>query len=396
MFEDDYEEEESGGSPLRLIIFLVIVGFFVYLVGWVWHPWSGLFKSDNKPESSIGIVVGNVQGSPVAQITDEAKEKLLDQVDKYEIVKVNIYDVDSNNTSSQASIDTDKINSPNSNTKQNAENDLIGTINSKIKSLKPKSSNADYMNTIEKAADQLTGEQPLLIVAGSGLSDTGTLNFASDNFLTSDKTIDEIKDQYIESNKSESNKYKEKNISLILTHLGETTLPQSFVSDINQKEKLQNIYKGILSKMGFNVIVQNNDYSKLLEVDNGSYTVTQTSTGVQYKSLFNGEYGSSSALAFNKDETTFLDSEKADTELKKISESIKNVKTYTIDITGYQDLVDGKCEYGSISLDRANVIKDKLGELGLSKSDIKVLDAVCNGANGNGDNRKVTISIEGA
>lgn len=99
---------------------------------------------------------------------------------------------------------------------------------------------ADYLEAISTAADSISdNDRALIYVIGSGLSDSGLLNFADDELLKIDtaKTIDETIEHIGNLGR----------ITIFWQGLGETANPQEDLPN-EVSDKLQDIYKEILEE----------------------------------------------------------------------------------------------------------------------------------------------------
>ena len=189
----------NGGGVLSLII----IGILLYLL----IPKLGLGTGQEKENEqvkpnntgghdAVAIVAGNVQYSPAPNLENnknfkESLSEVFYNTEVGELPNVVVFSA----TSEPKTIDIkDRYfvgQAANDIATESNLNDLIKGIEMAINT-SPTASGADYFACIIEAAEYLKSyDNPLIIVYGSGLSDTGVINFAFDDLLNSDKSNSE-------------------------------------------------------------------------------------------------------------------------------------------------------------------------------------------------------------
>ncbi|MBR3052147.1 hypothetical protein IKG60_00815 [Candidatus Saccharibacteria bacterium] len=240
---------------------------------------------------------------------------------------------------------------------------LAKELNKAIK--EPASSHgANYTGAIAEAKSLInpSSEHPAIIIVGSGLSDSGVLDFAHDdvieNYYDSPSSIVNT----LEKNPSVV-KNSLKGVSVIWYNLGNTVAPQPSMNE--EKATLQNIYNSLFSYVGADEpeYLYKEQSSNDKSVDS-PYTVQPTFPSqvvVGDKISFNEYVG-----AFQPDKAVLINSDSAKQKLasfvRKLNRGDKNLK-----LTGYIAIcVDG----ATLGKERADAIKELLVSMGVDEKRI--------------------------
>lgn len=229
----------------------------------------------------------------------------------------------------------------------------IEQIQQYIDGLTPADNGANYLEAIF-AAKSNADEGSNILVLGSGLSDTGELDFAHNKILTSEaarnKAVEDIVQKYGRGHLA--------GYTVAFYGLGDTVLPQQQLTE-RQKEIVRSVYQEVIQGLGGKVIID----SRTLEgpsVDT-NYIVSATDTGC-------GELGlvfDNDAIKFVGDEATFVDPTVARETLGQVKalydDSGDSVTSIRID--GYIAHFNTPIE--NLSQLRADAVKSMLSELGV-------------------------------
>ena len=260
---------------------------------------------------------------------------------------------------------------------------------------------ADYLEAIRNAALYAKDkENTLIYVVGSGLSDTGLLNFADGDLLFghSTKEISGAVSNTIEDKKALSG------LTIFWEGLGDAVAPQEQLNvDLKNKEK--SIYSAVLTELGLN----HGDFIEMKTTqennENQDVKATVKTTSVKNETLVFDYSNESSELAFNPGAATFKDKKAAESEVQKLVKKYSN-SIYTI--KAFQSR--GMCDLGKDSdllNARSEATKQLFENVGVSIEDIRIEDGEIGDANecpkGEGHypvdeavapkNRKVRISV---
>ncbi|QNL93688.1 OmpA family protein [Aeromicrobium senzhongii] len=175
-----------------------------------------------------------------------------------------------------------------------------------LETQKPASNGADYLGAVIEASRNLSSGATITVI-GSGLSDSGDLDFANDNLLTSAKKREAKVEQLAE-------KYGRDYLSGYSLHfvgLGDTTKPQERLSP-KQKDIVRGLYKDVATALGGRVHVSTRTQSSTA-VDT-AFTVSTTDTGCGNVDFTLGE----GKLEFVSDQADFTSPTKAKKALRKV------------------------------------------------------------------------------
>lgn len=321
---------------------------------------------DEELEKSYYFILGNTANSPVINstfITNEEEnfgEELRKSILSSKNAKIKFFSASpSNKAIFSSSIKREGV---------NQQKNAIDSISRKLAKeiVKPSSEDgAAYLEAILNIDESIKNRKNTeLIVVGSGLSDTGLLNFAKDDLLhfgnSSEETLNSIT-SYLEN----LNFFKDHNLkglNIRWFNIGETVAPQTPLSD-PEKSLVKKIYKTVLEKLGAKVSFS--DCASTTDKYNTNYVVlvTKTNTPPPIKSITAEELG------FNPNESTFRDEEKT---AKVLEDSIHQAKSTTgkIIITGY--IAEGGtgevAKTSTLPLDRAEAVKSILANNGIDES----------------------------
>ncbi|MDR2083243.1 MAG: hypothetical protein LBP35_06610 [Candidatus Ancillula trichonymphae] len=107
----------------------------------------------------------------------------------------------------------------------------------------PNTNGADYLEVILEASNNVKDvHSPLIIVIGSGLSDSGILDFTSGNLLA--RNPEKVTEQLISSGKIKEDHLK--GITVLLSGFGQTVAPQQALGN-TERDDLIDIYTKVLS-----------------------------------------------------------------------------------------------------------------------------------------------------
>ena len=359
----------NGGGVLSLII----IGILLYLL----IPKLGLGTGQEKENEqvkpnntgghdAVAIVAGNVQYSPAPNLENnknfkESLSEVFYNTEVGELPNVVVFSA----TSEPKTIDIkDRYfvgQAANDIATESNLNDLIKGIEMAINT-SPTASGADYFACIIEAAEYLKGyDNPLIIVYGSGLSDTGVINFAFDDLLNSDKSNSEyIQNILINDGRFNDGAYS--NITINWYGVGQTVGEQPELKEY--KKYVQNIYVYIFEFFGMNynfysIPVSSNDTSvdTEYEVNMTPLPTFEENFSISLNERYLSFYGDSDKLKNEKEVKQLLTA---------YAEKFKN-SDVNLKITGYQT-VCARSE--KLSIARAEKVKSILVDLGVDANKI--------------------------
>ena len=254
-------------------------------------------------------------------------------------------------------------------------NDLLKGIE-KAANTSPSCSGADYFAAIIEALEYAEGyENPLIIIYGSGLSDTGIFNFAFDNLIVDDGSEEKRVFDILSSDKRFSNETYS-NATVNWYGIGQTVGNQPELKE--WKKSVENTYAAIFKY--FDITYK--FYSIQITADDTSvktdYKVNITILPVIEEKItisLNERY-----LSFYPDTAKLKNKKEVENLLKGVANTLNKNENVKIKLTGYQT-VCGKTK--SLSIKRANTIKEILVDLGVDADRITT-----DGVAGPPDNRK--------
>lgn len=349
----------------------------------------GLTPYVTPPTNEIAIVLGNTQNTPYPSLSgdisdaiegtilqhkgDDAFEiadsiKIISAVKEPEVISLDV-----------SELKLKEIGNNNSNAKRNAKINVTA-IEKKLAALSPNDNGANYLEGILKARDNVR-EGSRILVIGSGLSDTGDLNFSKSNILINEearkKTIDQVREKYGSNHLD--------NYSIEFYGLGDTTPPQESLSS-KHKEIVRAIYNEVARNLGARVKI--NTKTLVGEAVKTAYVVGTTDTGC-------GEIG----LIFDDNNLKFIGDQATFTDEAAARESLMTIKTiwdkYSDTIEAIQ--IDGYIAHypGSdmLSQQRADSVKAALIDFGIPASKLNASGRGFGPYQEDSQNRMVKITI---
>jgi len=341
------------------------------------------------PSDELAIVLGNTQNSPAPSLSGDVSEVIVSTMLAHKgedadilggsikfisaIKQPVVIDLD------DSDVKLGGISHNNSNAKRDAKRNITA-IEEKLNGLKPSDNGANYLEAIMEARSNVKlGSR--IIVLGSGLSDSGDLNFSKTNLLTNEntrrKTIQEIQEKY-------GSDYLE-DYSVEFYGLGDTTKPQEALSSI-QKDIVRDMYKESIRKLGGRVTI--NTRTQTGNAIATEYVVGTTDTGCgDIKLIFDDE-----DLKFVGDRAIFIDEASAIKALSSIHDiwEKQHDTIERIQIDGYTAHYPGA---DTLSQKRADTVKNSLVRLGITSSKITASGKGYGPYKTDAQNRTVKVNI---
>lgn len=355
-----------------------VVGIGIYLMTPYVEP----------PSDEIAIVLGNTQNTPAPSLSGDVSEVIISTMlahkgEDADILIDSIKFISAIKQPDVIDLDGDVklsgISHNNSNAKRDAKRNITA-IEKKLNDLPPRDNGANYLEAIMEARNNVKSGSRIIVI-GSGLSDSGDLNFSKTNLLTSEetrkRTIQEVSEKY-------GSDYLE-DYSVEFYGLGDTTMPQEALSNI-QKDIVRDLYKDIIRKLGGKVTI--NTRTQTGDAIATKYVVGTTDTGCgDIKLIFDDE-----DLKFVGDKAIFIDEASA---LKALS-AIHNIwdkqhdTIERIQIDGYTAHYPGA---DTLSQERADSVKDALVRLGISSDKLTATGKGYGPYGTDAQNRTVKVNI---
>ena len=360
------------------LLFLIIIGILIYLL----FPRLQLNQEQNKSQNQINetnlntsnsenqtqydivaFVVGNTENSPAPEITDNKNisstlEDLFYSTEAGELPNIVLFSA----TAEPKTIEIEKKyflgQAANELASQSNFNDLLKGIE-KAANSSPSCSGADYFAAINEALEYVKGyDNPLIIVYGSGLSDTGVFNFAFDDLITDSGLEKEHVDTILSSDNRFANE-SYPNVTVNWYGVGQTVGKQPELKE--WKKSVENTYKAIFEY--FNIVYKfySIKVSSNTESVSSDYKVNITSLPIieeNYELSLDERY-----LSFYPDTAQLQNQPEVEQLLKSVVEKLNKNKSVKIKLTGYQT-VCGKTK--TLSIQRAETIKSIMVNLGIS------------------------------
>ena len=360
------------------LLFLIIIGILIYLL----FPRLQLNQEQNKSQNQINetnlntsnsenqtqydivaFVVGNTENSPAPEITDNKNisstlEDLFYSTEAGELPNIVLFSA----TAEPKTIEIEKKyflgQAANELASQSNFNDLLKGIE-KAANSSPSCSGADYFAAINEALEYVKGyDNPLIIVYGSGLSDTGVFNFAFDDLITDSGLEKEHVDTILSSDNRFANE-SYPNVTVNWYGVGQTVGKQPELKE--WKKSVENTYKAIFEY--FNIVYKfySIKVSSNTESVSSDYKVNITSLPIieeNYELSLDERY-----LSFYPDTAQLQNQPEVEQLLKSVVEKLNKNKSVKIKLTGYQT-VCGKTK--TLSVQRAETIKSIMVNLGIS------------------------------
>lgn len=363
---------------------LIFIGIFMY----------GLTPYAEPPTGQIAIVLGNTQNTPrpvlARDIADAIEGTMLlhKGVDAFELVD-SIKIISATGKPKVINLDVTQlklreIGNNNSNAKRAASIN-VKVIQDYVNTLGPTDNGSNYLEAIKLAKDNLD-EGSKIIVIGSGLSDSGDLNFSKTRILINEEQRNEVIQKIREKNGSDYLK----GYSVMFYGLGDTTAPQE-VLPTAQKNIVRTTYKTVVRSLGGDVEVSTKTQPG--EPIETKYIVGTTDTGCgDIRLIFDD-----ASLKFIASQPTFIDESVARNTLMTVKDRWDNYKDTieTIQVDGYIAHYAGN---DTLSQPRADQVKKMLVELGIPSDKITATGRGFGPFEQDAQNRmvKVTISRDSA
>lgn len=354
----------KNGSKLNVLLLIVMVILLVYILK---NNKDDKVKNDSSCDAVV-IVVGNTKYSPEPNFSNISSfEKIIKDVfyNTESGKKANVTIISATENPKTIEIDEKYDVSPAANdvaTKENL-NLFIKGINKAVSS-SPSESGADYFEAIRIAAEIVkNASNPMIIIYGSGLSDSGILNFAFDNVLEKyNENSDYVKDLLEENGKIKNGEYN--NVPTLWYGAGQVVGKQKELKEwINV---LKNVYRDALSYLGLDVSFEQVNVSSSTKSVESDYEVNRTFIDT----LESGdEIDLTERYAeFYPDKDTLKNVAEVTNYLTEFSKKIINAN-YKIKVVGYQTTCATTRDLGYA---RAKTIASILISLGVSENNIEV------------------------
>ena len=326
-------------------------------------------ESNNKNGESeekhdiVAFVVGNTENSPAPKITEDKniKDTLEDvfySTEAGELPNIVLFSAAANPKTIEIEDKYYLGQAANDLASQSNFKDLLKGIELAANS-SPSCSGADYFAAIIEALEYVKSyDNPLIIIYGSGLSDTGIINFAFDDLITDDGSEEERVIEILSSDKRFSNESYD-NVTVHWYGIGQTVGNQPELKE--WKKSVENTYEAIFHYFDivckfYSIKVSSSDKSVTTE-----YKVNITLLPIieeNYELSLNERY-----LSFYPDTAILKNQPEVEMLLKGVVEKLNRNKKIKIKLTGYQT-VCGKTK--TLSIQRAETIKNILVNLGVA------------------------------
>jgi outer membrane protein OmpA-like peptidoglycan-associated protein len=253
----------------------------------------------------------------------------------------------------------------------------------------PGTSHVDFFEALKEASTQLKGVNgnKLIIVIGSGLNDTGVLNFAADSeLLNVDPNV--ITERILNNPSTNVSGQTLAGCDIVWAGIGSTVLPQPKLptEGINSVDNLWTIYQSLLTGMGANPLPPDRTPNNSQTSIPTEYKVTPTVFDLQAPLLWSDTSGESGAgktsiewhftdqtLTFLPDSAEFADYQTAKDILSKTADDLNANASVQITILGFQAATSSNVvvQTSELTTARANAVRDLLvNELGVDSTKI--------------------------
>ena len=341
------------------------------------------------PSDEIAIVIGNTQNTPMPVLDGEVASSVVDTMlahkgDEVDTVSDSIKFISAVKQPSLVNLEKlgvqlRKIGSNSANAERDARMN-IDEITQKINAVQPSDNGANYLEAIIKARDNVKPGSRIIVI-GSGLSDSGDLNFSKDSLLTNEDkrsaAIQALQEKYGSDQLQE--------YSVEFYGLGDTVKPQEALSSL-QKGIVRDIYKDAIKALGGTVTTSTRTLAgNAIETQ---YVVGTTDTGCGDINLIFDD----NDLKFVGDKAIFIDKAAAGNALLSVK-SIWDKQQDTIvsiQVDGYTAHYPGA---GELSQDRANTVKDALVGFGIPVNKVTATGKGYGPYDTDAKNRAVKVNI---
>lgn len=315
---------------------------------------------------SVALVVGNTANSPTPTLTEELDKYLRNSLAKTD-GDLNLYIYSATPSGQRIKLDDLKVKKA-GNVDSFIKNSTktIDEVSTAIR--KPANEKgADYFNNIVAAGRAVTtspsNKSPLVLVIGSGLSDTQPLNFANGDLLHAEPA--DVLAQLKQNGTVTADDLR--GVKIVWSGLGVTTTPQQPL-DATEKRNLRNIYAQIFRYMGADFVTDDTVVaSDSVKTDKpvANVEVNGISGGVVVYKL--GE----NSIGFKPDTATIQDETKANQALDGIVANYQKCRGAKLTIEGYSARPSGVAEAtNALSKNRAEAVKKLLVSRGVADSSI--------------------------
>ncbi len=233
----------------------------------------------------------------------------------------------------------------------------------------PSEASADYLGGILKAKSLIDDsvKNPVIIVVGSGYSDSGVLNFASDDLIARYRTNPEDITNLVSKSKNIREGMLD-GAKIYWYNIGEVTSPQPNMN--GYKEDTKEIYQIALKYLGAgDVKFYANDISADVKSVESQYSVNPTYVDeLKVGDVFKA---TERVAKFNPDQSTLVNSDEAKANIKSFAKRFNADSGVKLRVIGYI----AHCDYdnGELGLARANAIKNILVEFGIPEDKIETV-----------------------
>lgn len=373
----------NGGAIMYLILFGVII---YLLLPKLQATTTEEMKKQEKEEEmtekydAVAVISGNVQYSPAPDLQNNKnfKQAISDvfyQTEEGEQPNIVVFSAAGNPKTIE--IKERYLLSPAANSLASESNlkDLIKGIE-QAANTPPTSSGADYFAALIEALNYVKQfDNPLIIMYGSGLSDTGIFNFALGNLIRDDAKEFETVNQILTNDKRFANE-DFSNVTIYCYGIGQTVGKHQDLKE--WKKSVENTYKAIFDH--FNIVyvfypVNITANTKSVPTEFKVNETTLPTLEENYELSLNERY-----LAFVADQAVLINEPEVRELLKGVAFKIKATPDIKIKLTGYQTVCAKSKE---LSVQRAETVKRILVELGVEADRITT-----DGVAGPPDNRE--------
>lgn len=369
----------NSGNNISALL-LIIVGILMYLLfprlqitenkeNLANQNNSQLSEDENNEQNHdvVAFVVGNTQNSPAPELTDnknvkDTLEDIFYSTKTGEVPNIVLFSATANPKTIEIEDKYYLGQAANELASQSNFNDLLKGIELAANT-SPSCSGADYFATIIEALEYVKGyTNPIIIIYGSGLSDTGVINFAFDNLITADGTEEEKIVNILSSDKRFANE-SYSNVTINWYGIGQTVGKQPELKE--WKKSVENTYEAIFDYFNITYNFYSIKVSSTTKSVPTEFKVNITSLPIieeNYELSLNERY-----LSFYPDTAILQNKEEVEQLLKGVVEKLNTNKDIKIKLTGYQTV----CANNKIlSIERAEAIKGILVNLGVSRERI--------------------------
>ena len=328
---------------------------------WSWRVTSCPADEDYASDS-VALVVGNTADSPMPKLTDEADKYLRNSLAQTD-GDLQFYLYSATPSGSRIQLDDLKMKKAgNVNSFVTNSSQTVDKIDKAI--AQPASENgADYFNNIVAAGRAVTTspstKSPLVLVVGSGLSDSQPLNFANGDLLHADPA-DVLAQLKAKGTIAQDDL---KGVRIVWSGLGVTTSPQQPL-DATEKRNLRNIYNTIFNYMGARLVTD--DTVMATESVKTDKTVTPVTVNGLSGGVVVYKLGENS-IGFKPGTATIQDQAKANSALDGIIANYQKCPAAKLTVEGYTARPNGTIEATSdLSKSRADAVKKLLVARGVN------------------------------